>query len=198
MGFLWDAGGREELPEGEAVSLSASTGRCTVMAIGLSNDACFRGGLHKGLISSVSGSDSGRGAPRRQRESQVIVDGHCFYQVFLLLGDPSLPCSCHVLWVELCPFPDSRVGHVTIPRLQEDIIALVTVISSGEGACMCAHTLGRGGKHIIQAWPIRGNFGTSARALRDIFFFFLNRGKQVGGWHGMQENFFVATWREPA
>lgn len=111
--FLWDAGGREELPEGEGVSLPVSTGRCTVMAIGLSNDACFRGGLHKGLGSSVSGSDSACGAPRRKRESQVVVDGHCFCQVSLLLRDPSLPCSCHVLWVELCPFPDSRVGHVT-------------------------------------------------------------------------------------
>ena len=80
--------------------LPVSTGRCTVNSLGLFRGTCFRGGLHKGLdSSSVSGADSGCGAPRRQRESQVVVDICGFCQLSLLFGDPSFSHSDHVVSV---------------------------------------------------------------------------------------------------
>ena len=68
------------------MSLSVSIGRCTLNALDPLRDTCFRGGLHDGVYSSsVSGADSGCGAPRRQRESQVVLDICGFCQLSFLL-----------------------------------------------------------------------------------------------------------------
>lgn len=142
-----------------------STGRCTFNSFSFSKDACFRGGLREGLASSVSGPDSGCGAPGRQGERQVVVNVCGFCQSPLFWRDPSLPRLHHMVWVELCPFLNSRDGHGAEAWLTRAPHCL-------------SHSAWVQGEHITQS----GNSSTFARAFRGTAFLLELIGRRLA-WH---------------